>query len=186
MELERHTLFEIIQGVSTSANLEDLFKLIHESIEKVLYANNCFVALHDETNDELSMQFFIDKYDAVPAPQKLGKSCAAHVFRTGKSLLITQDVFDQLAEAGEVELVGKPSPSWLGVPLNTPSATIGVLVVQHYEDENAYTERDVEFLSSVGGQVAVAIERKAAQEKLQEGERRLLLATESSNTGLWD
>ena len=72
-------------------------------------------------------------------------------------MLIPQRAFDLLAAEGKVELVGTPSPSWLGVPLRTPAATIGVVVVQHYEDENAYTERDQEFLGSVGGQIALAI-----------------------------
>lgn len=171
-EIERLVMFEIIQGVSTGADLEALLKLIHQAIQKIVYAENCFVALYDEHHDTLDMQFFVDQHDSAPAPQKLGKSCAAHVFRTGKSLLINQELFDYLTEAGEVELVGEPSPSWLGVPLNTPAKTIGVLVVQHYEDDRAYSERDVEFLSSVGGQIAVAIERKQAEEVLRESEER--------------
>lgn len=44
--------------------------------------------------------------------------------------------------------------------------------MQHYEDDKAYSERDVEFLSSVGGQIAVAIERKQAEEALLASEER--------------
>ena len=184
-ETERLVMFEIIQGISTSADLEALLKLVHQAIQKVVYADNCFVALYDEPTDRLGMQFFIDKYDSAPAPQKLGKSCVAHVFRTGEALLINHELFDQLVETGEVELFGKPSPSWLGVPLNTPAKTIGVLVVQHYEDDRAYSERDVEFLSSVGGQIAVAIERRRADQELRESEERYRLFFESSPQPMW-
>src|SRR5205807_189430 len=38
------------------------------------------------------------------------------------------------------------------------------LVVQHYDDEAAYDDRDVRFLSTVGDQVAICIERKRAEE----------------------
>jgi two-component system, cell cycle sensor histidine kinase and response regulator CckA len=100
-------------------------------------------------------------------------------------MLIPQRAFDKLAEQGEVELVGTPSPSWLGVPLQTPAATIGVLVVQHYENENAYTERDLEFLGSVGGQIALAIERKRAEEKVRESEARLRVLVEQLPAVLW-
>lgn len=186
MERERQALFEITQGVSTCPNVEELLKLIHKSLRKVLYAENCFVALCDESKGTLNMQFFVDKYDSTPPPRKIGKSCAAYVFRAGESLLINQEILSQLVKAGEVELIGRPSPSWLGVPLKTPLRTIGVLVVQHYENADAYSERDVEFLASVGSQMAIAIERKTAEERLQDSERRLRLATESSNTGLWD
>ena len=171
-EAERLVMFEIIQGVSMSADLGALLELIHGAIQKVVYAENCFVSLYDEHTDTLGMQFFVDKCDSVPAPQKLGKSCAAYVFRTGEPLLMNQARFDQLVDAGEVELVGVPSPSWLGVPLNTPAKTIGVLVVQHYEDDCAYSERNVEFLSSVGSQIAVAIERKLVEDQLKKNEAR--------------
>ena len=104
---------------------------------------------------------------------------------TGRAMLIPQSAFDKLAEEGEVELVGTPSPSWLGVPLRTPAATIGVLVVQHYEDENAYTERDLEFLSSVGGQIALAIDRKRADASVRESEARLRVLVEQLPAVLW-
>src|ERR1700689_4747624 len=100
-------------------------------------------------------------------------------------MLIPQGVFDQLTAQGEVELVGTPSPSLLGVPVQTPAANLGLLVVQHYENENAYTERDLEFLGSVGGQIALAIERKRAEEKVRESEARLRVLVEQLPAVLW-
>jgi PAS domain S-box-containing protein len=129
--------------------------------------------------------FFIDQFDEAPPPQQVGRSCTAYVYRTGRAMLIPQQIFDQLAEQGEVELVGTASPAWLGAPLRTPAATIGVLVVQHYENEAAYTERDLEFLVSVGGQIALAIERKRAEEKIRESEARLRVLVEQLPAVLW-
>jgi signal transduction histidine kinase/CheY-like chemotaxis protein len=61
------------------------------------------------------------------------------------------------------------------VPLKTATETIGVLVVQHYSDPYAYSERDLEFLSSVGSQIALAIERKRTEEALQEANQRAII-----------
>jgi PAS domain S-box-containing protein len=172
-EAERQVIYEIIEGVNVSANLDELLQLIHQSLRKVLYAENCFVALYDQKSRMFSFPFFVDQFDTPPPPQKLEKSCTAYVFRMGRPMLIPQKLFDQLAEQGEVELVGTPSPTWLGVPLQTPTETIGVLVVQHYEDENVFTQRDLEFLASVGGQIALAIDRKCREEKLRAAETKL-------------
>jgi PAS domain S-box-containing protein len=184
-ELERQVTMEIIHGVNMTDKLDELLRLIHVALKKVLYAENCFVALYEPATGMFHFPFFVDQFDVAPPPQRVGRSCTAYVYRTGRGMLIPQKAFDQLAEKGEVELVGTPSPSWLGVPLHTPAATIGVLVVQHYEDENAYRERDLEFLSSVGGQIALAIERKRAEEKVRESEARLRVLIEQLPAVLW-
>jgi two-component system, cell cycle sensor histidine kinase and response regulator CckA len=184
-EMERQVTFEIIRSVNVTDNLDDLLYLIHQALKKVLYAENCFIALYEPSSEMFHFPFFVDQFDQAPPPQQVGRSCTAHVYKTGRAMLIPQKVFDQLATQGDVELVGTPSPSWLGAPLHTPAATIGVLVVQHYENEEAYTERDLEFLASVGGQIALAIERKRAEEKIRESEARLRVLVEQLPAALW-
>jgi PAS domain S-box-containing protein len=171
-EAERQVLFEITQGVSSTLNLDELLRHIHLSIGKVLYAENCFVALHDKKTGLFTMKFFTDQHDDAPPPQKFERSCTAGVFRTGRPVLMTNEVFRRLAAQGEIDVMGTPPASWMGIPLETPSEVIGVLVVQHYTDADAYSGRDLEFLTSVGGQIALAIERKCAQDALAASEKR--------------
>jgi PAS domain S-box-containing protein len=166
-ELENQILYEITRGVTATSNLDDLLKLIHHSLSKVVYAENIFVALYNQKTELFSFPYFIDKIDETPCPTSMKKSCSAFVFRTVRPLLLTQEIFDELAEKGEVELVGSNSPSWIGVPLQTPSKVIGVLVLQHYEKENVYSEGDVRFLTSIGSQIALAIERKKTEEEIK-------------------
>jgi|GEM_PF-4433664 len=186
-ESERQAMFEIIQGVSSAENLDKLLHRIHQSLKKVIFAENCFILLYNKTTGMFDTTFFVDKFDRPFAPHQLGKSCTAYVFRTGQPLLLTQERFDQLMKEGEVELVGTNSPSWLGVPLKSATETIGVLVVQHYEDPNAYTQHDLEFLASIGNEIALAIERKRTEEQLRifahafEGTTELLSLTDLNN-----
>src|SRR5882762_6336255 len=185
MEAERQVISEIVHALNQTANLDELLLGIHQALKKVLYAENCFVALHDREADAFTFPFFVDQVDVAPAPQKVGRSCTAFVFRTGSPMLIPQSEFDPLAAQGKVELVGSPSPSWLGVPLKTPEATLGVLVVQHYENENAYGLRDLEFLSSVGGHIALAIERRRAEDALRKNEEMFRLLFSNNPLPTW-
>ena len=172
-EAELSVISEIIQGVSHTTNLDELLRLIHRSLCRVIYAENFFLTLYDEQTQLFTFPFFIDKYDSAPAATRMSKSCTAYVFRTGKSLLLTEDRYQQLIRQGEIELLGTHSPSWLGVPLRTPAKTIGVLVMQHYEDANAYCQHDLDLLESVAGQIALAIERKRSDEALRETNQTL-------------
>lgn len=179
-ERETRIIYQIIQGVSTTANLNELLTLIHSSLSELLYAENCFVALYNDESDLFSFPYHIDKYDPQPDPSPMYKSCTTYVYQTGKPLLLSQQKFDELVELGEVELVGENSPSWLGVPLVTPSKTIGVLVLQHYEESDVYSERDVQFLDSVASQIAIAIERKRAEDALHESEEMFRILFDQS------
>ena len=178
MEAERQVISDVVHALNQTANLDQLLHRIHYALKKVLYAENCFVALHDSETDTFHFPFFADQFDPAPPPQKVNRTCTAFVFRTGRAMLIPQSEFDRLAAQGEVELVGSPCPAWLGVPLKTPTATIGVLVVQHYANENAYSPRDLEFLDSVGAHIALAIQRRRGEEALRKSESmfRLLFA----------
>jgi two-component system, cell cycle sensor histidine kinase and response regulator CckA len=184
-QLERQVNTEIVHAVSATDNLDDLLRLIHAALKQVLDAENCFVALHEASTRMFHYSFFVDQFDPPPPPDKMDRSCAAYVFRNARGVLIPREVFRDLARRGEVELVGTPSASWLGVPLRTPTETIGVLVVQNYSIENAYTERDLEFLSSVGDQIALAIERKRGEERVRQSEARLRVLIEQLPAVLW-
>ena len=161
-----------MQGITTTSNLDELLGLIHTSIGNVLYAENCYVALVDPATEMLTLPFFVDKHDPKPPSAKMGAGLTAYVFRTGKPKLMTAEVIHSLTEAGEMELVGTTPGMWLGVPLRTPTGIIGVLVVQHYDKADAYDQRDVEFLTSVGDQIALAIERKRSDEAIKENEAK--------------
>lgn len=165
-ELEKEIIYEISRGVTITSNLDELLKLIHMSIGKVLYAENFSIALYDQKSGLFEFPYFVDNVDPEPLPSSMEKSCTAYVFNNKKPFLFNQEIFDRLVEQNEVELVGSFSPSWIGIPLHTPSKVIGVLVLQHYEKENVYSENDVKFLVSIGSQIAMAIERKKTEEEI--------------------
>ena len=131
-ELERQITFEIIHGVNVTDNLDELLYLIHQSLNKVLYAENCFVALYESATGMFHFPFFVDQFDEAPPPQQVGRSCTEYIYRTGRAMLIPQQVSINLRHAGKW--------SWWdafalvdGRAAADPDATIGVLVVQHYE-----------------------------------------------------
>jgi GAF domain-containing protein len=61
---------------------------------------------------------------------------------------------------------------WLGVPLKWQDKTIGVMVVQTYAAGERLTQEHQQHLMFVSTQVAMAIQRKRAEEALRESERR--------------
>jgi two-component system sensor histidine kinase/response regulator len=184
---EREVISEIVQGVITTSNLDELLDLAHRSIGKLLYAENCFVGLHDANTDLIHFEFWVDKLDSVPPPQPIsnGFTRSSYVLRTGQSLLLTKELEAQLFAQGDLAQSGSASASWMGVPLRTPTRTIGVLAVQHYEKEDVYSQRDLKFLSAVGDQIALAIERKRSETATRDAEEKYRSIFEHSIEGIF-
>ena len=67
----------------------------------------------------------------------------------------------------------------------TPARTIGVLAVQHYQEEGAYSEGDLEFLSSVADQIALAVERKRSEKAIRDAEEKYRSIFEQSSEGIF-
>jgi PAS domain S-box-containing protein len=168
----QEAIYQIAAAAETASSLEELYPKIHQSISSVMPAENFYITLYDEAQNLLRFSYFKDAEDEpfIGGIQP-GKGLTAYVLRTGKSLLCTQAVHDELERQGEVKLLGVPSAIWLGVPLMVEGKTIGAMVVQHYTDPNAYGEREQHMLEFVSTQVAVAIHRKQSEEALRESEK---------------
>ncbi len=169
---ERNALFDIMRGLSSTANLQEYLQLIRQSLNTVLDAKNFFVVLRDNRSGLFEEVFAVDEYDAPMPPSGLEKSITSYVYRSGEPLLLTAATFEDLLARGDVELIGAKPASWLGAPLRASAQTIGVIAVQNYEDPGCYSARDRDFLASAGTQVAAAIARMQAEKAAKESELR--------------
>lgn len=172
-EALQEAVYRITKAAETTDSIRDLFPQIHQIISSVMPAENFFITLYDETHNLLEFPYFHDALDE-PYLDKIepGMGLTAYVLRTGKSLLCTQAVHDDLEARGEVKLLGVPSKIWLGVPLIVEGRAIGVMVVQHYTDPDAYGVREQNILEFVSSQIATTIQRKQSEQALRESEGR--------------
>jgi len=180
----RNAIYRISQVAHEAESLNDLYKAIHAIIGELMSARNFYIALYDRAADMLTFPYFVDEIDNESAPQKPGKTLTAYVIRTARPLLAPPDVFAELVAQEEVELVGAPSIDWLGVPLTSNGTTFGVLVVQSYTEGVRYTREHTAILEYVSSQIAMAIERKQAEEGLRNVSQRLTAVIEAVQDGL--
>jgi len=158
-------LYNISKAVSTTDNLSNLITQIQKELGEIIDTTNFFVALYDEKCDSFSVPYLLDqkdKFDVFPA----GKSLTNYVNRTQRPLFGTIEKINDLAASGDVEMLGTDSKIWLGVPLIIEGKVTGVLAVQSYTDENAYSKSDLKLLEFVSNQVGLSIHRKRTEEGL--------------------
>jgi len=164
----QQVIFRIIQHSNTESDLDELFRFIHTAISELMVTENFYIALYEEENQIITFPYFIDKYDKEAPPMKLGRGLTEYILRTGKAELITKKRDNELVAAGETEMVGTQSAIWLGIPLKIRDHTMGALVVQDYENEDTYTEREKQILEVVAYPISRAIERKMVEQERKE------------------
>src|SRR3984893_9394414 len=165
-------LYAIAARSQSAEDLQQFFAAIHNIVGQLMNARNFYISLYDPQSQLLSFPYFVDEEDPTPTPKPLGRGLTEYVLRSGEPLLATPAVFEDLMRRGEVELIGASSLDWLGVPLKSGTTCIGALVVQSYNENARFGERDREILKFVSQQLAAAIEHKRYEEALRRSEAR--------------
>lgn len=165
-------LYRITEQASSVTELDDFYVAVHAILGELMYARNFYIALYDQATQDLTFPYFVDEFDPPPPPQKLGRGLTEYVVRSGRPLLATPEVFQQLLDRGEVLLLGGPSVDWLGVPLVRGDTTIGAIVVQSYSNSIRYGRKEQEILTYISRHIAVAIDRKRTEAALRDSEER--------------
>ena len=156
------TLNEIGRVMSSTLDLQTLYETIYQQVGRVMDASQFFLALHREGDETVEVPYLREE-GALLLDQVMpfGDSITSTIIRTGTPVLFhtTAEYDEHLQRFGlAASIVGeKDSESGIFVPLNTGSRTIGALTVQS-PLAHAYTLDDMQMLSVLASQAAVAIE----------------------------
>jgi PAS domain S-box-containing protein len=181
----REAIYRISEAGSSARDLPAFYAEVHKIVGLLMPAQNFYIALHDPETNLLSFPYFVDEEESTPAPYQAGRGLTEYVLRSGKPFYASTEGYERLVASGEVVRIGPMSIDWVGVPLIARGRTIGVLVVQTYAEGVRYGEEERDVLSYVSEQIAMAIERKRAEEAQRESEERYRMLFESNPTPMW-
>jgi len=155
---ELSVLNDIGTALSASLDLDSLAQRIHGQAGRMLDTTDFCMALYDEPGGLISFPLRVEGRAILPAlkPRPLRNGLIEYVLRSGLPRLLNGDVRAEALALG-LEVIGRPSTSWLGAPMLAESRAIGVISVQHFGDANRYDEHDMEVLTLIAGQAAAAI-----------------------------
>ena len=182
------SLLKISEEAHSAASVEDFVATIHEILKDLVVAENFFVSLYDESNGKYFFPYFVDEKDTIETAAlqfvydeslevtlyDLSGTLTDYVRRNGKPVRFPNPDVDRLYLSGEITLFGAQSSSWLGVPLKHSGQTTGVMAVQCYDNNDAYTLEDEELMVFISDHIARAIDSVRTEEKLRKQHRLVL------------
>jgi diguanylate cyclase (GGDEF)-like protein/PAS domain S-box-containing protein len=158
-EAKQQAVYDISAAAQQTDDLNQLFAQVHGIVDKLISAQNFFIALYDAASDEISFPFFVDQYDKTPDPLPLiSGTLSAQVIGSGKTLNL--DHYNNDTDFADQNIpAGANTNQWVGIPLSSNNHVIGVLGMQAHTSAIRYSEADIELLQYVSTQIASAIQR---------------------------
>ncbi|MGK9369228.1 LytS/YhcK type 5TM receptor domain-containing protein [Melioribacter sp. Ez-97] len=170
-ERVKELLYDVSRISAAEIGLAEFASHIHREIKKILKADNFYIALYDKETDLYKFIYHKDKYDdyEVNKPISLKGGLTDYVRQNAKAGLISSSEDKKLIENGTVNLVGHETVIWMGAPIinSANGEVIGVIALQDYEAENAYTEDDLRTLEIIASQLGLFLERVKILEELK-------------------
>ncbi len=164
----RLPILEISKALMSEVNLERLAQLTLETVRHALAADRVSLMLLDEKQQELSISAAIGLSDKVVSTTrvKVGQGLAGLVAQRKKPILLSEQVEND--PALQALLTQSDTGSAICVPLMIKDRVLGVLNVSRPRGEASFRQDDVDLLSILGGQIAVAIENARLFERTQQ------------------
>lgn len=166
----QNALFKISDIFNVSQNLDELFAGLHRIIRELMFAKNFYIAFYDSFTNFLSFPYFVDEYDEPPAPEPLGKGLTAYTLRKKELVHVSKQGILELAEKGEIELLGTVPCDWIGVPLIVNNEAQGALVIQSYNENIAYSKNDEFILNYIGQNISKSLKSLYDAQKIKDSE----------------
>lgn len=161
---KRKILLKISEEGYKIHELKDFNKFIMNELGQLIDTTNFYIAFFNKDRETISIPFISGEDAEEEFP--VGKSMTGYLIKNGKPLLIKSKEYKNLIASGKIELIGTFPKVWLGVPLVVDNQVIGAIVVQSYDDKNAYQKGDIELLEFVSSHISLAVQRKKIEQEI--------------------
>ena len=185
---ELQVLATFSRAASAETNLQDLLRTLHQLIIETMGDDLGFVlALHKADRNLIEFPYAYENQQLLELdPLPVGNGLTSYIIQNRTPLLLSKDAEQKAAELG-ARIIGEPAKSWLGVPLIVGGQLIGALILQDQNQEERFSQDDLNLLMTLAPQIATTIRNTQLLDEMQAAlsayqQERLLLSTWLNNT----
>ncbi|HVF64569.1 MAG TPA: GAF domain-containing protein, partial [Casimicrobiaceae bacterium] len=172
------------QALAGELSMQGVYDAVGDKIREVFHGAIVWIRIYDPVTGLEHFPYANEKgrrHHVAPLPVTT-TGFGGHVYRTGKTLLVDENVTARAAEFASTLLTKDATipQTQLMVPLLAGGGVRGILVLNDVERERAFSESDVRLLETLAASMSVALENARLFDETQ----RLLKETEQRNAEL--
>ncbi|MCD4686380.1 MAG: GAF domain-containing protein [Anaerolineae bacterium] len=157
---ELYVINDMSTALSAANSMEELLDVIDMQLPNLTEAQWLYVVLYDAATGQLTfplaLSVLTDERQEMAA-RPLGNDEFSLIVRNRAPLLLAGTNIDDVRRSLGIETVMQESRCFLGVPLYVGDEVIGVLGVRDDQKPAAFTHNDQRILTTIGGQLGVAL-----------------------------
>lgn len=159
-------LLEVSKQLSSPSELEILLSKILDLLFQIIKVDRAVILLVNETTGELE-QKAVKARDGITAEEQFySKNITNFAREQGNIFLTTDACVDELLNDVE-SVVSQSIHAAVCIPLKPRDKVIGVLYADNLSLSNVYSDEDVEFLTGLANQAAIAIDNARLYKNIQ-------------------
>ncbi len=159
-------LYDISEEANKTTSMAELYGKLHEIIKTLMPANNFYIAIHNIKTNLLTFPYYSDEYDDLPKDRLFGNGLTESILRSKKNRVFTAEDFEEISKTTNIH--GKLPVVWIGIYLKFEGNYRGVLVLQDYQNSNAYSDEHLKIIQFVSEQIIKVLDKRYADRRLQE------------------
>ncbi|HEX9372311.1 MAG TPA: GAF domain-containing protein, partial [Roseiflexaceae bacterium] len=172
---------EIGQALAAQLDFQAFVDLVGAKIGAIFDAEVVYIALYARETGLIHFPYYLEDGERqLPESAALGQGLTSIVIQSRQPLLL--GTFQQQLDLG-VLTDGRPSESWLGVPIVVGERVTGAISVQSFLPDH-FTDADVRLLSTLTANIGVALENarlfQAERDQVQRQAAIFRLSAESA------
>jgi GAF domain-containing protein/CheY-like chemotaxis protein len=166
----------IQQGLASKLNFQAIIDLVGDRLREIFNTGDIGIRMYDRKQDMVYYLYDFEHGERLNITPRPPQGLTGHLLKTRKPMLINNWT-DPAVQAAGVSLIPgtDQSKAALAVPILAGKQAIGVIILENYETENAFTENHVRLLSTLTSAMGVALENARLFEETQQRNAELAI-----------
>ncbi|MEQ9624904.1 adenylate/guanylate cyclase domain-containing protein [Coleofasciculus chthonoplastes] len=162
-------LLEVSKQLSSPEDPDQLLQKIIDLLFEIMHIDRATILMVNETSGILE-QKAVNWRSGIPTEENFYSSKITNFVRHQGDAILTDDACKDILFNDSISIVEQGIHAAMCVPLKPADEVIGVLYVDNLSMTDIYSDEDLEFLTCLANQAAIAIENSRLYKKMQEQE----------------
>jgi len=172
----------LAEGLASKRDMQSIYNLVGDKIRELFPNTDTEIRIYDAKTNLFHVPYYLENGQRVatdPIPLS-DATMSAHVLRTGQTLVINENIFQEMEKYGAKMMLGRrvPAKSAVFVPLLVGDQGRGLMILSNVEREYAFSPLDVRLFETLADSMSTALENARLFDEVQKKNAEITEALE--------